>query len=120
VIGPPQGWQFTIPGQPPSWNHMYVLARGSRRIVKAPNVEAYQTGVALIAKTARPSHWKPAEQVRVIYRFYLGRDIDCDNVMKAVNDAIAAALDVDDKIMLPCAAAKSTGHREPYIEITVY
>lgn len=100
-------WRFVIPGRAPSVNHMYLPGRtfGSRR--KAPGVEAWQASVANIARSARPSGWRPSGQVRLVYDFYLNRRADCDNLQKAMNDAIAAALGVDDDIFLPCARSKT-------------
>jgi Holliday junction resolvase RusA-like endonuclease len=86
---------------------MYAPGRtfGSRR--KAPGVEAWQTKVALIVRSSRPSGWAPQGQVRIVYDFHVNRDADCDNLMKALNDAIAAALGVDDRIFLPAARSKT-------------
>lgn len=103
------GWSFTIPGSAPSVNHMYLPAATHGKLRKAPGVEAWQTAVALIVRAAKPSGWMPAIQIRVTYDFYLNRHADCDNLQKALNDAIAKALGVDDDCFLPCARSKTAG-----------
>jgi Holliday junction resolvase RusA-like endonuclease len=107
-------WSFTVPGPIPSTNHSYrpVMIGGKPRIIKAAGVEHWQSGVALIVRSAKPKGWLPADQVRVIYDFKLNRRADCDNAMKALNDAIAAALGVNDDIFLPCARSKAMGFRK--------
>jgi Holliday junction resolvase RusA-like endonuclease len=37
---------------------------------------------------------------------------DADNLLKALNDAIAKALNVDDKVFLPCVRSKAVDGRE--------
>jgi len=76
------------------------------RLGKADGVEAYQTGVTYITKTAKPTGWVPGRQIRLRYQFYLNREVDCDNALKAINDAIALGLGVNDKIFLPCVTSK--------------
>lgn len=123
-------FRFTVPGQPPSVNHLYKIAIGRttgadgrqktyRRMVKTEGVETYQTSVGWIVKSAKPASWSCEGMIRITYWFYLKRDIDCDNAMKALNDAIAKSLGVDDRRFLPCVASKSTGHSKPYVEIEV-
>jgi len=105
---PANAFRVEIPGQPPSWNHMYTIGR-VRSIVKVASAEGYQTGVAYLTKLARPPGWDPKGMIRVCYWFDVHRDIDCDNMMKAINDAVAKALGVDDKRFLPCVLWKRTG-----------
>lgn len=108
-------------------NHMYEAtivrrADGSsvRSVRKANGVESYQVAATLIAKAARPSDWEPAERIRVIYRFFLKRDIDCDNALKALNDAIAKAIGTDDKRFLPYVEAKTVGKDiDPGVAVTL-
>lgn len=88
-------------------------------IVKAPGVENYQTGVMLQVRSAKPSKWIPGSRVRIWYDFHLDADIDCDNALKALNDAIAAAIGCDDKAFMPCVRTKVTGVKEPYVKIEV-
>ena len=112
-------FSFVIDGQPPSVNHMYKLARGTRRIVKDPDVAAYQVGVTLIVRTSRPKGFPPPGQIRIRYWFELARDIDCDNALKALNDAIALGLGVDDKRFLPCVEAKTIGSKRPLVRVVM-
>lgn len=104
-------------------NTMYIVARnrstGRPYITKAKGVETYQLIASAAARKARPAEWTPRAQIRVRYAFYVKRDIDCDNALKALNDAIAIALDVNDKIFLPCVIRKTTGCKEPYVQVWI-
>jgi Holliday junction resolvase RusA-like endonuclease len=125
-------WRVSIPGVPPSTNHMYEArevrhATGSymgRR--KAPGVEEYQSIAATFVRLAIPAWFKkelanrPNDYIRLRYWFYLSRDIDCDNALKALNDAIAHAMGVDDKRFLPNVIDKFVVHKqEPRTEVEV-
>lgn len=106
-------WTFEIPGQPPSWNASYKIVRKYRddrvpfhTLAKKPDVIAYQVAAKMIISAAKPSRWVPPGQVRIFYWLYLSRDIDCDNIMKAIHDSIQAATLVDDKRYLPCVVMK--------------
>lgn len=130
---------FTVPGQPVTWNHMYKeinvpvfdrfgspihdsYGRQKMRRGKAKTSEAnvFQSGVTLICKAARPSSFKPKHMVIVAYRYYLVKDMDCDNMMKASNDAIARALGLDDKRFLTLPFGKDIVHSNPRMVVTVY
>ncbi len=132
-------WRVTIDGQPPSVNHTYKIGRRPRvdpkthralynddgsvklvsRLVKDPAVQDYQDGVTMIVRAARPSGWKPAKRVRIIYHYYLKGDIDCDNMKKAMNDAIAAAIGANDKAFMACDGIKELGHAKPRVELEI-
>ncbi len=105
-------WAFTLPGQPLSWNVAYRIGwkttdgRKHLAMFKTSEATRFQSDARLIISAAKPSKWKPAEQVRIYYRFYLKRDVDCDNVMKLLNDTIEKATGVDDKRYLPCVISK--------------
>jgi Holliday junction resolvase RusA-like endonuclease len=45
--------------------------------------------------------------------------MDCDNVLKALNDAIAIGLGVNDKVFLPCVRSKEIGIKSPRVIVTV-
>ena len=113
-------WSFDIPGQPPTTNHLYVRVRGKwNMMTKAPGVAAYQDSVVLLARQARPSGWQPGAQLRVTLALYLKRDVDADNCLKSILDALALALGCNDRIMLPCITHKSSGHPQPHTTVTV-
>ena len=122
-----QAWRVTLPGPPPSVNHSYRIVRVPRkggegmvsRLAKAEGVEAYQAGVSLIVRAARPSGWTPATRIRLRYWFYLKRKVDADNALKAMNDAIALALGIDDDGFLPCVVSKEMGAKEPRVEVEI-
>ena len=110
-------WNILVPGPFPSTNHSYGYRNG--KMYKKAGVEQFQVMVAHITKLARPKGWEPADRIRVVYDFHLNRKADCDNAMKAINDAIAQALGVDDDHFLPCAQSKTMGVKEPFVEIRI-
>lgn len=111
-------FRFTVEGQPPSVNHLYEPSRyGGKH--KAPGVEAYQELAAHKTRLAKPKGWVPGDQIRVYYDFYLNREADCDNLQKALNDAIAQALGVNDKSFLPCSRSKVSGVRRAEARVEV-
>lgn len=119
---------MTLPGPPPTVNHSYKIVRVPRKdggglvskLAKADGIETYQTGVTLITKTARPSGWVPGERIRLRYWFWLTKDVDCDNALKAINDAIATGLGVNDKIFLPCVQEKTVNKGiDPHVIVEI-
>jgi hypothetical protein len=122
-------WSFTVPGQPPSGNHANKIGlgygRGGRyfpKIVKTDEAAAYQAGVALIVRTAKPSAWAwPGTYFEVRYRLFLTTPIDADNVIKVLNDGIFPALGVDDQWALPHVTSIQTGlpPSEARVEVTI-
>ena len=124
---------MTLPGPPPTINHTYKIVtvpkKGGgglvRRLGKADGIEAYQAGVTYIAKVAKPSGWVPADKIRLRFWFYLSREIDCDNALKAINDAIALAIRPDaspakrDSGFLPCVADMYLGQKDPRVVVEV-
>jgi Holliday junction resolvase RusA-like endonuclease len=125
-------WRVTLPGQPPSLNHSYkvVRVRGRLRFGKMPAIETYQVMVSTLVQQSKPAGWDPPGQIRIRYWFHVKRDIDCDNSLKAINDAIAIGMGVkvkgtktvpiyDDKRFLPCVVEKTTGNAEPYVIVEI-
>jgi len=120
-----------VPGQPPSVNHMYKPTLQERKsetyrsMAKEDGVETYQTLAGLLVKTTIPSSWKhflqsdSTSQIRVKYWFHLGHDTDCSNMFKALEDAIARAMGVNDSRFLPCAAGKDSGNKEPWTSVEI-
>lgn len=122
---------FRVPGQPPTVNHLYKEAtrttigkngnvRTYRTKVKEDGVQTYQDSVTWYTKMNVPRDWEPGERVRLRYWFHLKRDIDCDNALKAINDAVAHALRVDDKSFLPSVEAKWTGEKDPFVVVEIH
>ena len=116
-------WCVSVPGVPPSVNHMYLprvtmTATGSyRSLRKADGVEEYQAIAAMFVKTTMPKAWRQALEkhtgyICIRYWFHLKRDIDCDNALKALNDAVAKAIGVNDKRFLPHVVDKYVGKNE--------
>jgi len=121
-------FSFTVPGQPVSWNqafrvrYQHVGGVKTRGLFKTPEAEAYQDGVRLIARVAKPSSFILPKRGRVIvaYDFVLKTDIDCDNLLKLMNDALAEAINTNDKHFMPVVMSKTTGSANPYTTVTVY
>lgn len=130
-------WRVELPGQPPTVNRAYEPQTAYRRtkdgssvpytrIGKSEQYLAYKAGATQIAKTARPSGWHWCGGfVRLVYRFYLSRDADCDNLLKAIDDALAAAIAYNDPLFndrwfLPMVFSKRVvKDHEARVEITV-
>lgn len=122
-------WTVTLPGQPISGNHAYRLGKGYRRggisypkIIKTPETEAYQRGVVLLVRTARPTGWSPGDgRLRIRWKFYLTRIADSDNLVKVLSDALALALDVNDRRFNHCVEdVILVGHpREARVEVSI-
>lgn len=120
-------WSVTIPGQPPSANHAYTIGKGYRKggisypkIIKTEEARAYQLGVAMLVRTARPSGWAPQGQVVCEYRFYLWDEADCTNLIKVIEDGIFPALDINDSRALPRAISKEIVPKsEARVEVTI-
>jgi len=106
-------WSFEIEGAPPTVNSMYkriIVRQGGKprpSVMKHQKVADYQLLVTYRTREAKPSGWVwPGNQIRIYYDFFLKRDADADNLLKALNDAIAIALDVNDKVFIPCVRTK--------------
>lgn len=130
-------FRFTVPGQPPSVNHTYRVVRirhrdgGShQQLAKHREVETYQVVVSSLVRAAKPIGWNPPGQIRIRYWFRVGRAIDADNTLKAINDAIKIGMGTrlagkrlvpiwDDKLFLPCVQELTTKHPEPHVEVEV-
>lgn len=139
-------FSFTVHGQPLSWNHSYAIERRGYRnaMVKTDELVAYQDLVERTCAKAKPNGWKPREEylpklgvglIVIEFRYFLFRDLDCDNTMKPLADAVALGLGwvaapnrrgrvqrrpvYDDKRFLPRAMSKQTGFRDPRVEVTV-
>jgi len=116
---------IVIAGQPPSGNHMYEGYGKNRR--KTDKVTVYQDDVAWLVKQWLANGWKPGERIVINYYFHIGRDIDCTNAIKVIEDGIAIALcpgddpprccRAYDTRFLPRAMYKTTGHKDPYVMI---
>lgn len=125
-------FRVSMPGQPPSWNHMYgergiwefdpiqrkqVMRR--RRFV-LPDVATYRAQLTMLTRVARPSDFQPSDKVLVAYVLFVSNDIDGDNVMKACNDAIAKGLGINDRRFISMVLDKYTGSKDPRVEVAIY
>ena len=108
-----------MPGQPPSWNASYQY-RKQGGYSKKGDAERYQVALTMLTRAAKPSDFKPVGDIIVAYRFYMKRQVDVDNCMKMINDAVAIALEVDDKRFLPVALYREAGCKDPLTQIVLY
>jgi len=119
-------FEVTMPGQPPSWNHMYrwttktINGKVIRIQVLTDEANLYKSQLSMVARAARPSDFRPQNQVIVAYFMFLGRELDDDNVMKATNDSLAIAIGVNDKKFRSMTMLKEHGHKDPHIVIRLY
>ena len=125
-------WSFVLPGQPPSWNHSYTIVTKHRYNASAnripyssmalkQSVRDYQDAAIWTIKVATPRKWRPTGFIRTYFSFYLVKDIDCDNILKSVHDAMKKATDVDDNVYLPVVVKKEYGWKksEARVEVVV-
>lgn len=121
-------FKVVIPGQPISGNHAYKIGKAYRRggisypkIIKTSECEAYQQGIGMLVRTARPSGWKWSGGFVVCeYRFYVWDDIDCTNAIKVIEDGIFPALDINDTWALPRAMSKEiVPKNQARVEVTI-
>lgn len=147
---PIHDFSFVIPGQPPSVNRMYGNTwnfdgerswTGRRKVDEAV---AYQLVAMNACQRAKPALWEPREAylpregrglIVIEFRYYLARDMDCDNTKKAILDAIKYGLGTfpftdrkkrttvrpmyDDNRFLSRDLSKQTGFKEPRVEVTI-
>lgn len=113
-------WTADIPGRPVSVDEMYrtglmpVTRRGvpvlrpdgtQKRIHRPVLTEAatiYRNDAQRILTAARPSHWRPAGQIRIRVTLELAKPIDPDNCLKILGDALQRAIEKDDRDFLWC------------------
>lgn len=112
-------WSVTIP-KPPSVNSLYRVvvrqARDGRRfhgIAKTPEGMRFHEDAFWIIRACPKGGWKPPAEghIRVKVRPYLVRHIDSDNLLKAVSDALQAAIGVDDSRFVWCTFPAVLGVR---------
>jgi hypothetical protein len=118
--------EVTIPGQPPSGNHMYEGYGRNRR--KTDKVSSYQEQVTFWVRQATHG-FRPGETVIIEFDFRLQRSVDATNAMKVIEDGIAAALcpGLDpprcctkyDERFLCRAMARSTGWATPHVVLSI-
>lgn len=118
----------TIPGVPPSVNHMYGHGRG--RTYRAAGVGSYQADViAIVANAAsiRPAlrpEWRAMVDAGSIVRIELTwyrpdrRRRDSSNIVKALEDALATALEVNDE-HFEWTTRRAYDPKNPRVELTL-
>lgn len=89
------------------------------RTYKVRSVKEYQQSIVYPIRVAKPTGFAPLGMVYVVYDLFVNRDVDADNVFKAINDTLALVLGINDKLFLSVARSKQTGIKEPYVTLTV-
>lgn len=116
---PMADFRFSIPGQPPTVNHMYSRGKGGN-VYKSPGIEEYQVLVAHLTRLARPKGWTAGRRIRIELVFWMNRaGRDADNPQKALLDGIAAALGVNDSTFLPCVLSNEVDKVNPRVSVTI-
>ena len=91
--------QVVIPGVPPSLNRLTV---GRGRVFRSDEWDTWKTdAVRLIREAKRLQKWTPQPgrhlwRIKIMWYRPDRRRRDSDNVVKAIGDALSAALDIDD------------------------
>jgi len=92
-------------------------ARDGRRfhgIAKTPEGVRFHEDATWLIKAAPRNGWKPPAEgfIRIKLRAFLVRSIDTDNLLKAVSDALQAAISVDDSRFVWCTFEPKLGVRK--------
>jgi Holliday junction resolvase RusA-like endonuclease len=115
-------FQILIPGSPPSINRTYKVVRvgTSMRLAKHANVESWQTMVSMLTKLAKPKDWKPSRRVRLVIDYWMPRaGRDGDGPLKALQDAVAHGLGINDSICLPCVRSNEVDKMNPRVVVQI-
>ena len=118
----------TIPGVPPSTNHMYGRGRG--RVYQAAGVTSYQADVIAIVRNAAAlqapllSGWRLSVDTGSIVRVELTwyrpdrRRRDSSNIVKTLEDALATALEINDE-WFEWTTRRGYDPKNPRVELTL-
>lgn len=99
----------TVAGLPPTVNHLYVTARGGRRVLTEAARAWYDAAIPAIREGARGYAVPPGYLRLSIVLYHLPRSRDIDNALKAAQDALARALGFDDKRIDVLTVARGVG-----------
>ena len=130
-------WDCVIPGQPVSHNdsikmgRLAVQRKGRQvynedgtpktiiRPIKTAQAQQYQQDAQLLLQAAKPSRYQPTGQLRVTFDIELAKNMDSDNIIKPLLDALKRAIDYDDIHFLPCVRSKAYGVGHPFVLMTI-
>ena len=114
-------WSVTIPGNPPALNSTYkvVTIKGRGRLAKHSEVAVWQDMVAWLTRAAKPAGWEPTRRVRVEVTWWTARKRDADAGLKALLDALATGLDINDSCFLPTVLSNEVDKAKPRTEVTI-
>lgn len=106
-------WSVTLPGQPPTLNSLYTVVPRTAKdghkykgIGKSSDARRWHDEMAMLIRAAKPSRWAPMGMVRLRIRLFLDHDIDADNVLKVLSDAVQTGTGINDRQFLPCVESK--------------
>lgn len=114
-------FSVTIPGNPPALNSTYkvVTIKGHGRLAKHAAVATWQDTVAWLTKVAAPKGWSPSRRVRVEVAWWTARTRDADAGLKALLDALATGLGINDSCFLPTVLSNEVDKANPRTEVTI-
>lgn len=99
----------TVGALPPTVNHMYIARRGGGRTLTDEARAWYDLAIPAIREQARGYVVPPGALRLSVVLYSLSRARDLDNALKATQDAIARALEFDDKRIDYLAVARGVG-----------
>ena len=110
----------TVPGLPPSLNHLYPMGRDGRRHMSAAGRDWYKT-VALACLVGRvPRYTNPKVRLAAAFEFVgLPYTRDVSNCVKALEDSLAAALGFEDRYIEAISAVRVPAERRGQLETRV-
>lgn len=110
---------LTIPGLPPSVNHLYPTVRGGR--VLSTEARAWYVTVAGACTVARIPAFASRKTPLMLELRFVGMTYqrDISNAIKAAEDALAAALGFDDRYVAYLSAARVPPEQKGQVETRV-
>jgi hypothetical protein len=110
---------LTIPGLPPSVNHLYPTVRGGR--VLSTEARAWYVTVADACMGARIPPFPSRKTLLMLELRFVGMTYqrDISNAIKAAEDALAAALGFDDRYVAYLSAARVAPEHKGQVETRV-
>lgn len=114
------GFSVALPVAP-SVNQLYRVvlktARDGRRyhgLAKTPEGTRFHEDAFWLIRACPKNGWRPPEEgfIRIKIKSFLVRSIDTDNLLKAVSDALQAAIGIDDSRFVWCTFPPVVGVRK--------
>jgi Holliday junction resolvase RusA-like endonuclease len=114
-------FSVVIPGNPPAVNSSYraVPTKQGLRFHKLASVATWQDTAAWLTRAQRPAEWQPSRRVRVEVAWWTARTRDADAGLKALLDALATGLGINDSCFLPTVISNEVDSKNPRTEVTL-